>query len=47
LCVVRATTTVPGLALRFEGHSPAALQQAQARFKAAFAQVRPGTAWPF
>lgn len=47
LCVVRATTTVPGLALRFEGSSAAALQQAQARFKAAFAQVRPGAALPF
>lgn len=47
LGVVRATTTVPALALRFEGASPAALQQAQARFKAAFAQVRPGAALPF
>jgi len=47
LCVARATTTVPGLALRFEGSTPAALQTAQACFKAAFTQVRPGAALPF
>ena len=47
LCVVRATTTTPGLALRFEGANAGALQQAQARFKAAFGVVRPGAALPF
>lgn len=47
LCVARATTTATGLAIRFEAATPAALQQAQARFKAAFAVVRPGAALPF
>ncbi len=47
LCVVRASTTSAGLALRFEGPTPPALQASQARFKAAFAAVRPGVKLPF
>ncbi len=47
LCVIRASTTSAGLALRFEGTTPATLQQAQTRFKAAFAVVRPGVNLPF
>jgi phosphomannomutase/phosphoglucomutase len=47
LCVVRASTTSTGLAARFEGSNPAALQQSQARFKAAFAAIRPGVDLPF
>jgi hypothetical protein len=33
--------------LRFEGSTPPALQASQARFKAAFAAVRPGVTLPF
>jgi phosphomannomutase/phosphoglucomutase len=47
LCVVRASTTTAGLVLRFEGSTAPALQQAQARFKAAFAVIRPGVTLPF
>ncbi len=47
LCVVRAATTTPGLVLRFEGSTTPALQQAQTRFKAAFAAIRPGVTLPF
>lgn len=46
MCVVRASTTTPGLALRFAGQTTKALQEAQTRFKAAFEVVRPGVALP-
>jgi phosphomannomutase/phosphoglucomutase len=47
LCVARASTSTPGLALRFEGSSPDALRRVQGQFKSAFAAVRPGAALPF
>lgn len=47
MCVARVATTQPALALRFEGSDAAALQRAQAAFKAAFGRVRPGTPLPF
>jgi phosphomannomutase/phosphoglucomutase len=47
LCVARAATSTPGLALRFEGSTPDALRRAQGEFKTAFDAVRPGAALPF
>lgn len=47
LCVIRASTTTHGLAVRCEGQDAASLERAQATFKALLAAVHPGVSLPF